>query len=438
MGRTQPALSSTVGDLCAFIDAAPTPRHAVSEAATRLTQAGFTELPERDRWPDGPGAFWVRRGGSLVAWRAGATIRPEAGLRIAGAHTDSPNLRLKPHPDTSTVAPWRQVSVEPYGGGLWNSWLDRDLGIAGVLVTTPSDNPETTEVLVRVDEPWLRIPQLAIHLDRTVNTDGLRLDPQRHLSPVWGLGGGPGVVEAVAAHNGVDPDSVVAWDLMLFDETGACVTGANGEFVASARIDNLASCWAAIEALVATPEPTDIGPLPMVSLFDHEEVGSVSASGAGSTLAADVVERLACGAALDVTDTARLRSATVVLSCDGAHATHPNWPERHDPTHPVVPGGGVVVKHNVNQRYATDAAGTAWLRQVASDAGVALQDFVMRNDMPCGSTIGPVTAAGLGATTIDVGVPQLAMHSVREMCSTSDALALPGLVAAAFTSAVKA
>lgn len=436
MGRTQPARSSTVGDLCAFIDASPTPRHAVSEAAGRLTQAGFSELSERDRWPEGPGAFWVRRGGSLVAWRSGGTVAPEAGLRITGAHTDSPNLRLKPHPDITTVAPWRQVLVEPYGGGLWNSWLDRDLGIAGVLVTSASDNPGTTEVLVRVDEPWLRIPQLAIHLDRSVNTDGLRLDPQRHLSPVWGLGGGPGVVEAVATHNGVDPDSVVAWDLMLFDTAGAAVTGAHGDFVASARVDNLVSCWAAIEALVATPQPTGTHPVPMVSLFDHEEVGSVSASGAGSTLVTDVVARLGGAAGLDATDTARLRAATVVLSCDGAHATHPNWLERHDPAHPVVPHGGIVVKHNVNQRYATDAVGTAWLRQVASNAGVALQDFVMRNDMPCGSTIGPITAAGLGATTIDVGVPQLAMHSVREMCSTSDAVALPRLVAAAFTSAV--
>lgn len=419
----------TISDLCAYIAASPTPRHAVDTSMRHLGQAGFIALGERDRWPSGPGSFMVARQGSLVAWRQPSDIDPGAGIRMVGAHTDSPNLRLKPHPDV-TANPqsgnWRQVAVETYGGVLWNSWLDRDLGIAGLLVVR-GDDGALDEVLVRVDEPWLRIPQLAIHLDRDVNTAGLHLDPQRHLTPVWATGPGIGILVAVADAAGIDPDQVVSSQLMLHDLHPPTVAGHDVSLVASPRIDNLLSCWAAVTALSST---TPSASLPMVCLYDHEEVGSQSATGAASSLATDVITRIAAANDLDAQDMARLRASSMAVSADGAHATHPNYPERHDPGHSITINGGIVVKHNANQRYATEAAGTAWLRTIAHGAEVPLQDFVMRNDMACGSTIGPISAAGLGITTVDVGVAQLAMHSARETCGAHDAERLVTLLTA--------
>ena len=415
-------------DLCTFLHAAPTPHHATAEAARRLTDAGFTELTETERWPGGPGARFTRRGGALVAWRQGPTVDPAAGVRLVGAHTDSPNLRLKPHPDDDSGG-WRRVAVEPYGGVLWNSWLDRDLGIAGRLFTrSPGGTPSAH--LVRVDEPWLRVPQLAIHLDRDVNSAGVRLDPARHLDPVWGLGSpgatDDGIVAAVARAADLDPGSVVGFELMCHDLAAPTVAGAAGEFVSSARIDNLVSCWAAVEALAAT----DGGALAMICLFDHEEVGSATTAGAASTLVADSLARIAAAAGLDTEDEARLRASSWCVSADGAHATHPTRPEVHDARHRIALDGGVVVKHNANQRYATDAAGVAWLTGVAETAGVPLQHFSMRNDLPCGSTIGPISATRLGIPTIDVGVAQLAMHSARELCGSLDAVRLADLLTA--------
>jgi aspartyl aminopeptidase len=415
---------ATAPDLCDYIAASPTPHHAVDTSMRRLGKVGFTALSERERWPAGPGNFMVARQGSLVAWRQPDAIDPNAGIRMVGAHTDSPNLRLKPHPDVAAnplSGNWRQIAVETYGGVLWNSWLDRDLGIAGLLVVR-GDGGTLDEILVGVDEPWLRIPQLAIHLDRDVNTAGLRLDPQRHLTPVWATGSGVGIVAAVAATAGVDPDRVVSSQLMLHDLTPPTVAGHDASFIASPRIDNLLSCWAAVAGLSsATSAATSSASLPMVCLYDHEEVGSQSATGAASSLVNDVITRIAAANGLDPQDMARLRASSLAVSADGAHATHPNLAERHDPGHGIAVNGGIVVKHNANQRYATEAAGTAWLRTIARHAGVPLQDFVMRNDMPCGSTIGPISAAGLGITTVDIGVAQLAMHSARETCGSHDA-----------------
>lgn len=426
-------VASRASDLCDFLAASPTPHHATAEATRRLTAAGFTELAEIDRWPTGAGARVVRRGGALVAWRQPERVDPAAGVRLVGAHTDSPNLRLKPHPDDDGGG-WRRVAIEPYGGVLWNSWLDRDLGIAGRLFLANPSGPPTAH-LVRVDEPWLRVPQLAIHLDREVNSAGLRLDPSRHLDPVWGLtssGADEGIVAAVARAAGLDPGAVVGFELMCHDLAAPTIAGAAGEFISSARIDNLVSCWAAVEALRAS-DPAD-GAIPMICLFDHEEVGSETRAGAASTLVADTMARLAAGAGLDTEDEARLRAASWCISADGAHATHPTRPEVHDQRHRVALDGGIVVKHNANQRYATDADGVAWLAGAADRAGVPLQQFSMRNDLPCGSTIGPISATRLGIPTIDVGVAQLAMHSARELCGSLDAVRLAALLAAAFVS----
>ncbi len=425
--------TSRAEDLCSFIAASPTPHHAVRQAVNRLSDAGFTVVAESDRWPAEAGSYVVVRGGSVIAWRRGVAVDPTAGLRLVGAHTDSPNLRLKPHPDDDSGR-WRRVAIEPYGGVLWNSWLDRDLGVAGRLFVR-AEAGQSTPVLVNVNEPWLRIPQLAIHLDRNVNTDGVRLDPSRHLDPVWGLreqGTTDGIIAAVANHVGIDPLEIVGAELMCHDVNAPAITGARGEFISSARIDNQLSCWAAVQALVEAPVPE--GGIVMICLFDHEEVGSQSATGADSRFAADVIARIAASADLDIEDEARLRANSWAISADGAHATHPTRPEAHDARHLIDLDGGPVVKFNANQRYATTAEGVAWVTSLADSLRIPLQHFSMRNDLPCGSTIGPLSAAALGIPTVDLGVAQLAMHSAREMCGTLDAGRFVDLLRAALSS----
>ena len=410
--------TSSALDLCRFIDSSPSPYHAVEEVVLRLTAAGFTESGQ-DEEPPAPGRHLVRSGGALVAW-ADEGRSPDAPLRIVGAHTDSPNLRLKPKPDRS-AAGCRQVGVEVYGGALLNSWLDRDLGFSGRLVVRSDDGVHV--VLVRDDRPVARIPQLAVHLDRGVNDKGLVLNPQVHLSPVLGAGtaqdGDFATMAAVAA--GVDPDEVLAFDVMFHDLTPSRLVGIREDMVSAPRIDNLLSCHAGTEALIATAEGH--GPVPVLALFDHEEVGSVSSTGAAGPLLERTLRRFV---GLD----ARPVGDSLVLSVDGAHATHPNYPDRHDPEHRILLDGGPVLKFNARERYATDAIGAGIVRLAAEQAGVELQSFVSRSDMSCGSTIGPATAAVLGMRTVDLGVAQLAMHSAREICGSTDPTRLRDLLVA--------
>ena len=429
-GVTDPA------DLFQFLSAAPSPYHAVAEAARRLEARRWQRLGLTDTWPDQPGRFYVRRGGALLAWDTTLAPAPDLPWRIVGAHTDSPNLRIKPRPDIGSAG-WRQLGVEVYGGALWNSWLDRDLGLSGRVSVAGAEGPE--ERLVLVDEPLLRIPQLAIHLDRDVNGGGLKLNPQQHLTPVWGVGPvSPGDFDRfIAGRLDVESDAILGWDLMLHDLTPPTLLGRDQELIASARLDNLLSCWAGIEALITRAEeaeshldPVPIGAAGLVCLFDHEEVGSTSADGAAGTLLAQVLERSVRARGGDRDDLLRSLAGSVCASVDMAHATHPNYPERHDPGHPVRVDGGPVIKVNANHRYATDAGSAAHLVEACRRAGVAHQVFVSRNDQPCGSTIGPTTAAGLGIPTVDVGVAQLSMHSARELCGASD----PFLLRRALTS----
>lgn len=409
--------------LLEFIDAAPSPFHAAAEVSSRLVTQGFMALDEADQWPSGPGRYLVVRGGSLVAWDVKPDGHPLSGFRIIGAHTDSPNLRVKPQPDTGGSG-YRQLGVEVYGGVLLNSWLDRDLGISGRV--SLRDGAAPTTQLFRVDRPILRIPQLAIHLDRGVNEQGVKLNPQQHLSPVWSLGP-PDEGEFrrfLAKELGVTEDAVLAWDAMLHDLAPGTLLGLDDEFVSAPRIDNLASCHAATRSLIDQIDLEDwsgeVPGIPVVCLFDHEEVGSQSAAGADSTLLTTVLERIALVAELDREGYHRALAASMCVSADGAHATHPNYPERHDPAHPVLINGGPVLKVNANERYATDAATAARFTLACDAAGVPLQHFVSRSDMPCGSTIGPITASRLGVPTVDVGLPQLAMHSARELCGSRD------------------
>lgn len=392
-------------DLMAYIAASPTPRHAVAETARRLEAAGFGAPPPTAEAVE---AGYRVRGGSIIAWRSAAAegAGDNTPCRLITAHTDSPNLRIKPRPDTTSVGV-RQLGVEVYGGALINSWLDRDLGLAGHVILRQGD--DVTTRLVMIARPVMRIPQLAIHLDREINTKGLLLNKQTHMRPMWGLEGDEesGLIDVLAQELDVAPSDVLAFELMAYDLAAPSLGGWHDEFIAAPRIDNQLSCWAATEALIAATDAT--GPR-VIALFDHEEVGSTSATGADSSLLSGFLDEFA-DAALD---------GALCISADCAHATHPNYADRHDADHQIALNGGPVIKVNANERYATTPMGHALFVDACKRAGVDHQVFVNRSDLACGSTVGPITAARTGIETVDVGAPQLAMHSARETTGSQD------------------
>lgn len=406
-------MPATAPGLCEFIDASPSPFHVCATVARALSAAGYVELAEADAWPSA-GRYYVVRAGSLVAWDA--TGAPDRPFRIIGGHTDSPNLRVKQHPDRA-VAGWRVVALQPYGGAWLNSWLDRDLGVSGRL--SVRDGGGIRHHTVRIDEAVLRVPQLAIHLaeDRT----SPNLDPQRHVNAVWGLGEAPRpFVADVAERAGIAPADVLGFDLMTHDLTPSAVWGGAGEFVSAPRLDNQGTCYAGLHALL------DAGPrdhVPVLALFDHEEVGSTSDHGAQSELLLTVLERIVLAAGGGREDFLRRVSTSMVASGDMAHATHPNYPDRHEPGHWIEVNGGPVLKVQPNLRYATDGRTAAAFELACRQAGVPLQRYEHRADLPCGSTIGPMTSARTGIPTVDVGAAQLAMHSARELMGAHDVAA---------------
>jgi aspartyl aminopeptidase len=409
--------------LCEYLAASPSPYHAVAEAVARLDAAGFKRLDELDPWDDVSGGRYVVRGGALVAWRAAPDAAASAGFRLVGAHTDSPNLRVKPRPDAGSHG-WRQLGVDVYGGALVNSWLDRDLGLSG-RVSLVDDEIR----LLKIDQPLLRVAQLAIHLDRDVNDKGLVLDRQTHLTPIWGLGTSHegDFRQLLAAELGVADGDIAAWDVMAHDLTPPALLGLDQELLASARLDNLFSSWCAITALAEVEATSDV--VAAVALFDHEEIGSESTTGAAGPFLASMLERSVTARGGTREDLHRALAASVVASSDMAHAVHPNYPERHEPAHRPLPNGGPVIKVNVNQRYATDAASQATFVRACEAASVPWQLYSHRSNLPCGSTIGPITAARLGMPVVDVGCAQLSMHSARELAGSHD----PALMVAALT-----
>jgi aspartyl aminopeptidase len=427
-------------DLLELIDASPTPYHAVAEAARRLEQAGFVRLSEAEAWRLGPAsrAYVVRGGSSLAAFTIGERPAHEAGFLLIGAHTDSPNLRLKPVPDVRAYG-YHQLAVEPYGGVLWTTWLDRDLSLAGRVVVDDG-TPAGRTHLVDFKRPILRIPNLAIHLNRTVNTDGLKLNPQSHLVPILALDDdepdGPTFAHALAQElardgHGCDPERIVSWDLCLYDVQPAAIAGLRDELIFAARLDNLASCHCALGALIAATGPR--AETRGVVLYDHEEVGSQSAQGAASPFLQDVLARLAANSEPSASDAlTRAVSRSLLISTDMAHAVHPNYPEKHEPGHRPVLGKGPVIKTNVSQSYASDAETSARFQLLCHKVGVTPQHFVSRSDLACGSTIGPITAGRVGLRTVDVGNPLLSMHSVREMAAVADVDAMQRVLAAFF------
>lgn len=420
-------MAESVPDLLAFIDRSPTPYHAVAEAERRLKVAGFRPLGEREVWDLEPGArvYVVRGHGSLLAFHVGARTPAEAGFRMLGAHTDSPNLRLKPRADVVSQG-YRQLAVEPYGGVLLHTWLDRDLSLAGRVTLRADGGTET--VLLDFARPLLRVPNLAIHLYREISQEGLKLDAQKHLVPVVGLEDAPELTALLAAElraqdgREVRAEDVLAFDLMCYDVQPSGVSGARGEFVNASRLDNLASCHASLTALLRVADESVLPPFTRaVVLYDHEEVGSRSATGAGGTLLVDALERaVAAYKGGEPQGLPRALASSTLVSVDMAHAVHPNYADKHEPGHRPVIGRGPVIKVNANQAYASDAETAGMLASVCERVGVEPQHFVSRSDLGCGSTIGPITAARVGVRTVDVGSPMLAMHSCREMAGSED------------------
>lgn len=425
--NTNRAHQSAAHSLGEFIDASPTPYHAVANAVAQLETAGFSEFDGRDA--TSPGKRFFHAGGVLIAWADGTEPRA-AGSYIA-AHTDSPNLRLRPRPDLVSAGV-AQLRIEVYGGALLNSWLDRDLGLAGRVALRGRGSVSTR--LWRSEQALLRVPQLAIHLDREVNERGLLLDRQRHLTPMWALAGSGEESFAgwLAGQLEVSSDDILGWDLSCFDWQPHALLGANEEFLCAARLDNLASCHAGLQALLAVCDSTTAPTF--LLLFDNEEVGSTTASGADSTLAARVLERRAAALGMSRSEWLASLEGSVLLSADMAHATHPNYPERHEPGHQIALGGGPAVKYNVNARYASEAPTAALFKSVCDAAGVPHQAYSHRGDLPCGSTIGPLLAAQLALPTVDVGAPQLSMHSARELMAVADVAHLEAAFTAWFRS----
>lgn len=406
--------SSHIDDLAAFVTASPSSYHAAAEVARRLGDAGYVPLDETADWRDAvrPGArLIVVREGSVIALALPAGARARTPFRILGAHTDSPGFKLKPKPTLAAFG-WLSAGVEIYGGPIIASWFDRELEFAGRLVAL-----DGTTHLVRTG-PYARIPHLAIHLDREVN-ETFGPDRQRDVQPVFGVGG-PGdgdVVGHLAKLAGIAADEVGGYDMVTVDAAAPARFGADGTLFASGRLDNLSSVHAGLAGLLAA-EPA--GSIAVLAAFDHEEVGSASRSGAAGPFLADVLERVSAALGGARSDLSRALTGSWCLSSDAGHAVHPYREDRHDPTNRPVPGGGPLLKINANQRYTTDGAGAALWARTCATAGVPYQEFVSNNAVPCGSTIGPMTATRLGIPTLDVGTPLLSMHSAREMCHVED------------------
>jgi aspartyl aminopeptidase len=419
MSRLRSAGVAAARDLGAFIDASPTPFHAVREAARRLELAGFRALSEADTWQLAPGdkRYVIRGGSTILAFIVGDESPATGGFRMIGAHTDSPNLRVKPNADLS-VRGYQQLGVEVYGGLLFSTWLDRDLSVAGrVLLEKPGGGVE--ERLVDLERAVARVPNVAIHLNRGVNTDGLVLNAQKHLVPIVGLGKEAALSGALARALDVRPEAVLSYDLALYNVEKSAISGLDQEFLHAARLDNLGSSHGAVTALAAASAPSPTTRL--IVLYDHEECGSKSAVGAAGSFLRDTLARI-----LDSHPDRqpqgmfRAMARSLLVSADMAHAVHPNYADQHEPGHQPMLNRGLVIKSNSNQSYATDGATAAAFTRLCAEAGYQAQRFVTRSDLPCGSTIGPITAAELGVATVDVGAPMLSMHSCRELCGTLD------------------
>ncbi|EKM80377.1 hypothetical protein AGABI1DRAFT_113568 [Agaricus bisporus var. burnettii JB137-S8] len=445
-----PAAPEAAVRLLKFVNASPTPFHAVNNASLRLEKAGFQKIKETDNWDHfvpGGKYYFTRNQAALVAFTLPKKWAPGAGLSIVATHVDSPNLKIRPISKRSKVG-YLQVGVETYGGGIWHSWLDRDLSIAGRVVVAEQSGAFKSK-LIKIDRPVLRIPTLAIHLDRNVN-DNLKFNQETEFIPVLGmmesqLNAGrasdsdndeprkeptteassiqdkhhPALLSLLSEELSVSPEKIHDFELSLYDTQPSVLGGIDNEFIFSPRMDNLFSSFCAVEALVEHPTsdlfPQVKGNVNAITLFNHEEIGSVSTSGALGSLLPMLLNRLSPTPQTYAQSVAQ----SFLLSCDMTHAVHPNYTSKHEDKHRPIINGGMVIKTNAKQRYATDAISSFIAKKMIERHGGKVQEFEVRNDMGCGSTVGPLLSQ-IGIRTVDVGAPMLSMHSIRETAGTHD------------------
>jgi len=443
------------------LNASPSHFHAVNYCKSQLADAGFIELKETEKWSlkGGEGYYFTRNGSTICAFLTGSKVGPEAPIssfKIVGCHTDSPCLKVAPNSKISALG-YNQLNIMTYGGGLWRTWFDRDLTLAGkVIIKTPGDKLESR--YWNAVRPLMKVPSLAIHLDRE---ETFKPNKETHLKPVFSMAVadqlfGEAVepieddkfrienkhfatlTDLMAKDLSVAREDIVDFELNICDAQPSQLVGLHEEFVSSPRLDNLASSFASLDALIqhskADKKTREHAEVDMIMLFDHEEIGSTSAQGADSNMAVEVTQRIFNNLGTHTQEDYFIAiHRSLLISADMAHAVHPNYSEKHQPQHRPLMHEGIVIKINANQRYMTDSVGLAILKTLATRADVPIQEFIVRNDSLCGSTIGPMMAAKAGIKTIDIGAPQLSMHSIRETCGVIDLLYYRKLFAEFFT-----
>ena len=404
-----------------YIDESPSPWHAVRTSEIALCAKGFSELIEGDTWSlERNGRYYVKRDdSSIIAFTVGTNDLGQDGFRLLGAHTDSPGLRVKPKPDNQQSGVNR-LGVEVYGGALLATFTDRDLSLAGRVHI--EQGGKLMSKLIHFKKPFLRLPNLAIHMNKKVNTDGLKLNKQTELPLLLSISNEqPPLIDLLATELNIDTNVISAWELHACDTQAGTLYGLNGEFYANSQLDNLASCHAGLSALLSDSS-LNSNQFNVCAFFDHEEIGSNSHKGADGSFLPDVFERIAGSLSVSTEDYKRALSNSFMISADMAHAYQPNFPSAYEPDHKVLVNHGPVIKVNANIRYASNSASQSRFIQLCEQANVPYQQYSHRTDIGCGSTIGPMTSARLGINTVDVGCPMWAMHSIRESAGVQDHL----------------
>lgn len=435
MTKISKEVKAQAQDLLNFIDASPSPWHAVESVAKLLNENGFKPLIENQPWQfKKNGRYYVvRDGASIIAFVIGNQALADTGFRIVGAHTDSPGLRLKPKAAFSNQG-IAQLGVEVYGGPILATFTDRDLSLAGRVMVR--DGGAHVARHVQFNSSIVRLPNLAIHMNREVNDKGLVLNKQTGLPLIFGFSADSAeaqtqLTNALAKQLNVDAADIITWDLNVYDTQKGSFWGLNDEFIANSQLDNLASCHAAISALLSNKKPDSTS---ICALFDHEEVGSESATGASGSFMSDVITRICASTDTSAEDRLRALANSFFISADMAHAYHPNHASSFEPCHHALVNQGPVIKTNANQRYSTNADTAARFIQLCKRAEVPYQQYAHRTDLGCGSTIGPILAAQLGVASIDVGNPMWAMHSIRESAGVLDHSYMIAVLKALFNS----